>query len=167
MKTLKLALIAAVARNGVIGREGGLPWHLPEDLAHFRRITHGHAVLMGRRTWESLPARFRPLPGRRNVVLTRQPGWQAPGAEVAPDWTAARALLAGSGTVFAIGGAQVYAALLPEADELWLTEVQADAEGDVRFPPWPREAFTEVSRERVRAAPPADVDLDFVHWVRR
>lgn len=161
-----LALIAAVARNGVIGRNGVLPWHLPEDLAYFRQVTRGHAVVMGRRTWESLPPRFRPLPGRRNVVLTRQPNWQAEGAEVAPDWTAAQTLLAGCEKVFVLGGAEVFATLLPEADELWLTEVQADAEGDVRFPHWPRAAFAEVSRERVRAAPPADVDLDFVRYVR-
>lgn len=163
----KLALIAAVARNGVIGQGGVLPWHLPEDLAYFRRVTQGHPVVMGRRTWESLPARFRPLPGRRNIVLTRQPGWASDGAETAANWPAAQALLAGQERAFVIGGAEVFRELMPAADELWLTEVQADVVGDTLFPPWPRAEFEEVSRDTVHAAPPADVGLAFVRYVRR
>lgn len=166
MSVPQLVVIAAVAQNGVIGRDGQLPWHLPEDLAYFRRVTQGHPVLMGRRTWESLPARFRPLPGRRNLVLTRQRGWQAEGAEAVPDWPTAKALLAGSEKVFLIGGAEVWASLLPEADALWLTEVQADVAGDTHFPDWPREAYREVARHPVPAAPPANLPLAFVRYER-
>jgi dihydrofolate reductase len=164
---LKLALIAAVARNGVIGRDNALLWHLPEDLRHFRDCTRGHAVIMGRRTWDSLPERFRPLPGRRNVVLTRQPGWHAAGAETAPDLGAVLQRLADQERVFVIGGATVYAQALPRADELVLTEIDRDFDGDARFPGWDRGAFIEVERERHRAAPPNDFDFDFAVYRRR
>lgn len=167
----RLLVVAAVARNGVIGHEGDLAWRIPEDLAHFRRVTAGSPVVMGRRTWESLPPRFRPLPGRRNIVLTRQPGWQAAGAETAPDLAAALALAAlpapPTGCVCVIGGAQVYAAALPLADELVLTELDRDFDGDTRFPDWPRADFVEVARERLWPAPPNDFDIDFVRYRRR
>lgn len=160
-----LVLIAGVARNGVIGKDGGLPWHLPEDLRHFKRHTLGWPVIMGRRTWESLPAVFRPLPGRRNLVVTRQADWRAEGAEPAPSLEAALERLEGSERAFVIGGAQLYAEALPHADELLLTEIDADMEGDAVFPPWDRGAFVERSRETHRAA--AGWDYAFVHWVRR
>ena len=128
-----IGLIWAQAANGVIGRDGGLPWHLPEDLAHFRRCTTGAAVVMGRRTWESLPPRARPLPGRRNVVLTTRAGWTAPGAERAGDLTAAFALV-GEGDVWVIGGAGVYAQALPLADRVERTELADPVDGDVRAP---------------------------------
>ena len=144
---MELILIAAVARNGVIGHDNQLLWHLPEDLAHFKRTTLGAPVVMGRKTWDSLPARFRPLPGRRNVVLTRQPGWQAPGAEVAHHLDAALAGLQDAQRVFVIGGAELYAAALPFADTLVLTEIDRDFEGDARFPDWDRGAFIERSRQ--------------------
>ncbi|WP_369069527.1 dihydrofolate reductase [Kineococcus terrestris] len=126
-----LSLIWAESANGVIGRDGALPWRLPEDLAHFQRATDGGTVVMGRRTWESLPQRYRPLPGRRNVVLTRDAGYVAPGAEVVADVDAA---LAGPGEVWVAGGAQVYAAVLERADRLVVTEVDAQVEGDTRAP---------------------------------
>ncbi len=142
-------LVAAVARNGVIGRDGGIPWHLPEDMARFRVLTLGRTVVMGRRTWDSLPDRFRPLPGRRNVVVTRQEGWAAKGAESAASLEDALAL-AGDEEVAVIGGAELYAAALPLADALELTELDVDVEGDVRFPGWDRADFEEVERvERV------------------
>lgn len=162
-----LALIAAVARNGVIGRGNAMPWHLPEDMTHFRKTTHGHAVVMGRRTWESLAPKFRPLPGRRNLVLSRQAGWQAEGAETVPSLDAALARLHDQPRVFVMGGAAVYAAALPLADELWLTEIDADFDGDVRFPPFDRGAFAEVSREPRRAAAPNDFAFAFVTHRRR
>lgn len=161
-----VALIAAVARHGVIGRGNTLPWHLPEDLKHFRETTQGHVVLMGRRTWESLPPRFRPLPGRRNLVLTQQPGWQAEGAEPVPSIEAALARLQGHARVFVIGGAAVYTAALPLADELWLTEIDAGFEGDVHFPAFDRTLFAETSRQRQQAAPPNDFSFDFVTYRR-
>ena len=143
----QLALIAAVARNGAIGKAGGLVWREPEDQKHFRRVTMGCPVIMGRKTWDSLPARFRPLPGRRNVVITRNPTWQAEGAEAVASLAAALALLADAPKVFAIGGAEVYALALPQADQLVLTEIDADLDGDTFFPRWDRSHFSENSRE--------------------
>ena len=127
-----VALVWAQDERGVIGREGALPWHLPEDLAHFRALTRGATVVMGRATWESLPERFRPLPGRRNVVLSRQPGYVAPGADVRgslPD-----ALADVEGPVWVIGGAQVYAQAQPLADRLVVTEVAVRVDGDALAP---------------------------------
>ena len=121
----RIALIAAVARNGAIGRDNGLLWNEPADQRHFIETTRGHAVVMGRRTWDSLPERFRPLPGRRNVVLSRDPNWAAPGAERVGSWGEALDMLKDTPTVFVIGGAQLYALALPDADELVLTEIDA------------------------------------------
>ncbi len=138
-----LSLIAAVARNGAIGRGNALLWQEPADQRHFRRTTQGHAVLMGRKTWESLPERFRPLPGRRNLVLSRSPVWQAPGAEVLPGLALALQRLGGPGAarVYVIGGAELYAQTLPLADELVLTEIDADLPGDSYFPAFDRTRF--------------------------
>ena len=124
-----IGLIWAQAANGVIGRGNTIPWHLPEDLAHFRAVTTGSTVVMGRRTWDSLPPRFRPLPGRRNVVLTRDRSWTAEGAEVVHSLDEALV-----GDVWVIGGGDVYAAALPLADVVELTELQEDFDGDVQAP---------------------------------
>jgi dihydrofolate reductase len=164
---MKLTLVAAVARNGVIGRDNDMPWRLPEDLKHFRRVTLGAPVIMGRRTWDSLPAAFKPLPGRRNVVITRNPGWQAEGAEAAASLQEALQRLAAAPAAFVVGGAQLYAQALPLADELVLTEIDRDFEGDTRFPAYDRTAFTEVARETHRAAPPNDFDFAFVTYRRQ
>jgi len=137
----RISLIAAVARNAGIGRDNALLWSEPEDQRHFRRVTLGHPVIMGRRTWESLPARFRPLPGRRNFVVTRQPQWQAVGAEAVPSLEAALDRLAGQEQAFVIGGAQLYATALPLASELVLTEVEADWPADAFFPAFDRSAW--------------------------
>ena len=149
---MKLALIAAVARNGAIGRDNDLLWKEQLDQRHFAATTRGHAVVMGRRTWESLPPRFRPLPGRRNIVVTRSASFDAPGAETAPSLEAALQRVAGEARVFVIGGAQLYAQALPLADELVLTEIQADLPGDVHFPQWDRNAFEEAARDAHVAA---------------
>ena len=133
MSASAVGLVWAQAANGVIGAGGRLPWHLPEDLARFRALTTDHTVVMGRRTWESLPERFRPLPGRRNVVLTRRPGWAADGAVVAA--SVEEALAAAEGEVWVIGGAGVYGAALPHADRLEVTELEEAFEGDVHAPP--------------------------------
>jgi dihydrofolate reductase len=127
---MTISLIWAQGADGVIGAAGALPWHLPEDLAHFRKVTAGGTVLMGRLTWESLPAKFRPLPGRRNLVLTRQPGWAAPGAE--PVATIGDAL--DHGELWVIGGAQAYEAALPYADRVVRTELEQAFAGDVYAP---------------------------------
>ena len=160
----RLTLIAAVARNGVIGGDNGLLWHLPEDLRHFRAVTSGHPVIMGRKTWDSLPARFRPLPGRRNIVVTRNADWLAAGAEVAPTPGAALALLEGGAAAFVIGGAELYAAMLPWADELLLTEIDATFDGDAHFPDWDRAVFVEASRLPHQAAPPNEFHFSFVSY---
>ena len=144
---MKVSLVAAVARNGVIGLGGRVPWHLPEDMRRFRELTIGHAVVMGRKTWDSLPDRFRPLPDRRNVVVTRKAGWRAAGAERAGSLEDALALLEGEDVVYVVGGAEIYAEALPFADELLLTEVDLDVEGDAFFTDWNRSAFREVARE--------------------
>ena len=148
----RVVLIAAVARNGVIGKGTALVWRDPEDQAHFRRTTLGAPVLMGRKTWDSLPERFRPLPGRRNLVLTGQVGWQSPGAEAVASFAAALALAVAAPRLLVIGGAEVYRLALPWADELILTELDADFDGDAFFPAWDRAAFTlEVTESHVDA----------------
>jgi dihydrofolate reductase len=132
---VSVALIWAQARGGVIGSGNALPWHLPEDQRHFRETTSGGTVVMGRATWQSLPDRFRPLPGRRNVVLTRDAAFEAPGAELTDDLAQALRQAGSDGTVWVIGGAQVYAAALPLADEVVVTEIDVDVAGDAFAPP--------------------------------
>ena len=144
---MSISLVAAVARGGVIGRDNALPWRIPEDMARFRAVTMGYPVVMGRRTWDSLPDRFRPLPGRRNVVVTRNPKWSADGAERAGSLDDAVRLLEGEPHVSVIGGGELFAVALPLADELLLTEIDAEIEGDTFFPEWDRAAFEETSRE--------------------
>ena len=134
-KKAQVILVAARARNGVIGRDNELPWRLKADLAHFRRVTMGHPIVMGRKTWESLPDAFRPLPGRRNIVVSRQAGLLLSGAEVMDSLEAVRAALAGqSGPVFVIGGADIYRQAIGWADRLELTEVDMSPSGDALFP---------------------------------
>jgi dihydrofolate reductase len=139
----RVSLIWAQARNGVIGAGGALPWYLPEDLKLFRERTTGSTVVMGRRTWESLPERFRPLPGRTNVVLTSDPSWSADGARRAGSVGEA---LAGREPLWVIGGGAVYAAFLPHADRLVVTDVDLDVPGDTWAPAvgaeWRRTART-------------------------
>jgi len=144
-----LTLIAAVARNGVIGIDNRLPWHLPADLKHFKALTLGNTVIMGRKTWESLPAKFRPLPGRRNVVVTRDGSYRAEGAVVALSLPAAIDA-AETGEAFVIGGAELYAAALPLADRLQLTEIDAAFEGDTHFPAIDPRHWREAARESHR-----------------
>jgi dihydrofolate reductase len=144
---VKIALVAAVARGGVIGHAGTIPWRVAEDMARFRDLTIGHPVVMGRKTWDSLPDRFRPLPGRRNIVVTRNPLWHADGAQRAGSLEDALRLVDGAERVFVIGGGELYAQALPLADELLLTEVDFDVEGDTRFPSWDRGDFELTSRE--------------------
>jgi dihydrofolate reductase len=133
-----ITLVAAVARNGGIGRNNALLWSDPADQRHFRQLTMGNPVLMGRKTWGSLPARFRPLPGRRNLVLTRQPHWSADGAEAVPSLHAALERCASAHEVFVIGGAEIYTLALPLASTLVLTEIDADFPADAHFPAFDR-----------------------------
>ena len=143
---MKLNLIFARAANGVIGVNNALPWHLPEDMAHFKRNTLGCPVIMGRKTWDSLPPKFRPLPGRLNVVVTRQTGWKAEGAVVAHSLEAACAACPADSTAWVIGGAELYAQALPLAGTAIVTELDADFEGDAFAPQFGPE-WVQTARE--------------------
>jgi len=161
----RLALIAAVARNGVIGKDNGLPWHLPEDLRHFKAITLGKPVIMGRKTWESLNPKFRPLPGRRNLIISRNPQYHAAGGEVAGSVGEALRRVADADEAFVIGGAELYRQALALADRLYLTEIEADIDGDVRFPPIDPRLWQETTREAGTSA--GGLNFAFVQLVRR
>jgi dihydrofolate reductase len=163
----RVNLIVAWAHGGVIGRDGAMPWHLPQDLAHFKQTTLDHPVIMGRRTWESLPAKVRPLPGRRNIVLSTDPGWSAAGAQRCTSLQEALARCAGDDDVWVIGGARVYEAALPLADRLVVTEIDADMAGDTHFPAWDRQAFVETMRRAHQAAAPGGLRYDIVVYQRR
>jgi dihydrofolate reductase len=151
---MKLVLIAALARDGTIGDAGQIPWHIPADLKRFKRLTLGHPVIMGRKTWQSIG---RPLRGRRNLVLTRRAN--LPGAECFPDLDSALATC-GDDTVFVIGGAEIYRLALPRADELYLTHVPIDAAGDTKFPAYDPDDWEAISRETFP-------DHEFVIYRRR
>lgn len=162
---MRISIVAALARGGVIGRDNEIPWRIPEDARHFRVLTMGHPVVMGRRTWDSLPDLYRPLPGRRNVVLSRDPNWRAEGAERAGSLDEALGLVDGAPRLFVIGGAGVYAAALPIADDLLLTEIDADIDGDTVFPAFDAAVFEETAREQLDSD--AGVSLSFVTYARR
>ncbi len=143
--TQRVVLVAAVADNGVIGVDGELPWHLPEDFAHFKRTTLGHVVVMGRKTFESMG---RPLPRRTNIVVTRQSDWGSEGVVTAASFAEALEEAARhDGDVMVIGGGEIYGQALPVADEQVITEVHLSPEGDVRYPEFDRSAWREVRRE--------------------
>lgn len=142
MARVSVVLVWAQTPAGVIGARGGIPWHLPEDQARFRRLTTGHPVVMGRATWESLPPHVRPLPGRRNVVLSRDPAFEAPGAEVVGSFEDALALV-GDVETWVIGGGEVFAAALPSADRVEATVVDLDVAGDAHAPRLDADAWCE------------------------
>ncbi|MGN6579202.1 MAG: dihydrofolate reductase [Bordetella sp.] len=157
----RLTLIVAYASNRVIGRDNGLPWKLPGDLAHFKRTTLGHPIIMGRKTWESLG---RPLPGRTNIVVTRQADYAAAGAVVVTSLQAALDACTNDAEPFIIGGAQLYALALPTADRIVATEVHARIDGDAWFPELPQNQWRETDRQ----AQPEENGLryDFVTYER-
>jgi dihydrofolate reductase len=153
---MELILIAAVAANGVIGRNNRIPWQIPGELARFKEITMGHSLIMGRKTWDSLA---RPLPGRRNIVLTRDISFTAPGAEVAHSL---REAVAAAGPqaekIFVIGGEQLYSTALPQADLLMLSRLDQSFDGDAFFPPFPSPPFLLIRSERVVGPVPYTVE---------
>lgn len=159
----RIGLIWAQARGGVIGKDGTMPWHLPEDLAHFKRTTLSHPVIMGRKTWDSIPTRFRPLPGRSNIVITRQTDWNPIGAQRASSVPEALSLCNFAKQVWVIGGAQIYAQALPLADELVVTEIDADIDGDA-FAPAIGPEWQAVARQPLVAG--NGMRLAFVTWRR-
>jgi dihydrofolate reductase len=148
---MQLHLVFARAINGVIGSQGSLPWHLHEDLAHFNRLTLGCPVIMGRKTWDSLPPRFRPLPGRLNVVISRQSDWHAEGAVRVPSLAAAMEQCADAPHAWVIGGAQIYAQALPLASSAEITEIALDVAGDAYAPTFGAD-WVETRRESHVAA---------------
>lgn len=175
---MRVALLAAVAANGVIGRDQGLPWRLPADLRYFKQLTLGHTLVMGRRTWDTVG---RPLPGRRTVVVTRQAGWQPAGGpwpaaagtvEVAASLAAglerARALegAAGMGEVFVVGGAEIYREALPAADRLYLTRIEQDFAGDTHFPAFDPDLWRRVACDRRGPEPGVPYAYRFEVWDR-
>ena len=157
----RVYLVAAVAANGIIGRDGKLPWHIPEELKHFKRLTLGHPVIMGRRTWESLKG---PLRERENIVVTRTPGYEARGASVASSLEGALALCLGEPVAFVIGGTQLFEESMPLAAGMVITEIQRDYEGDTWFPKWERSQWKESQREAHTAAD--GTRFDFVLYER-
>lgn len=166
----EVAIIVAAADNGVIGRENGLPWRLPGDMKYFKRVTMGKPIIMGRKTWESIG---RPLPGRRNIVITRNLSLAAEGVDVVSSLEAALELARGiaaddgAGEVIVMGGAEIYRAALPRADRLYITEVHASVEGDTFLPEIDWDQWQEASREFHAAEPPAsDLDYSFVRFER-
>ena len=161
-KAPALALIAAVAKNGVIGAGNALPWRLPADLKRFRALTLGHAVIMGRKTWESIG---RPLSGRQNIVVTRQRQFEAEGAIVAASLDDALRAVTLPAPAYCIGGAELYALALPRATTLHWTQIDRDFSGDAHFPEFDRARWRETSRETLRA--PEGFDYAFVTLKRR
>lgn len=157
----RIYLVAAVASNGIIGADGRLPWHLPEDLKHFKRVTMGYPVIMGRLTWESLG---KPLPGRKNIVVSRTPGYAPTGASVAGSLESAIALAAGEDAAFVIGGSRLFAEALPIAEGLVMTEIYKDYAGDTWFPSFDRSQWREAQRERHVGAD--GLRFDFVRYER-
>jgi dihydrofolate reductase len=148
---MEIVLVAAMAKNRVIGRQGGLPWHIPEELRRFQALTMGHSLIMGRRTFESIG---RPLPGRRTVVVSRRPGYQAAGCLVAASLEAALALCREEALVFIAGGGQIYQEALPLAHTLFLSILDREAEGDVLFPEFDPGSFRTIREERVEGEEP-------------
>ena len=160
----RIALIAAVARNGVIGLHGRLPWRLPDDLKRFRALTTGHAIVMGRKTWDSIG---RPLPERQNIVVTRRRDFAAPGAVVAHSLPEAIGLATLPPPVFVIGGEAIYRDTLPLADLLFLTEIDREFDGDARFPDFDRAQWRATARESRRLDGDAGFAYDFASYSRQ
>ena len=157
-----ITLVVATAKNGCIGINNDMPWHIPEDFAFFKAYTSGKPVVMGRKTWESLPKK--PLPNRRNIVITRQADYVAEGAEVVGDLQAAFALCADALEIIVMGGAQIYAEALPLATDLRITEVDLNVEGDAYFPTVDANVWQEVARETHVSA--KGIAFAFVHYQR-
>jgi dihydrofolate reductase len=160
----RLTLIVARARNGVIGKGNAMPWKIPGEQAYFKRVTMGHPIIMGRKTWESIG---RPLPGRRSLVVTRNADYAAAGAEVVTSLDAALARVAGAAEAFVIGGAELYRLALPRADRLLVTEIDHDFEGDTLLAAPDAAHWREAAREHHAPAPERPFAVDYVEYLRR
>lgn len=166
---MKITLVAAVAENGVIGRDNDLPWRLPDDMKFFMETTKGHYVILGRKNYESLPPKYQPLPDRVNIVVTRQRDYKAPGSFVVHDIDSAFSMARDNGEqeVMVIGGSAIYELALPVADRLYITEVKARVEGDVKFPKFSRDEWQEVSRVHHPSDARHAYSFDFVLYERK
>jgi dihydrofolate reductase len=164
-----ISMIAAVSENGVIGRNNDLPWHLPDDMKYFMQTTKGHCVIMGRKNYESIPEKFRPLPNRVNIVVTRQKDFKAPGCLVVHSLSQALEKAEGLGPeeVFVIGGAEIYRQGVTLAAKLYLTEIRATIQGDVYFPAFDHTVWQEVSRIRHAIDARHEYAFDFVVYARK
>ncbi|MFM7327671.1 MAG: dihydrofolate reductase [Bacteroidota bacterium] len=165
---MRVSLIAALSRNHIIGKANDLPWHLPDDMKYFIQTTKGHPVIMGRKNYHSIPEKFRPLPGRTNIVVTRQPEFHAPGCVVVhtPEAALEAARETQTDEVFIIGGGELYASYLGHADRLYLTEIDAVIEGDTRFPEFSLDQWMETSRIHHAADERHRHPFDFVIYDR-
>jgi dihydrofolate reductase len=161
--TTHIAIIAAMAKNRVIGIRNTLPWHLPADLKHFKALTMGHHILMGRKTYESIG---KPLPGRTTVVITRNAGYAVPGCIVATSVEDAIKASMGDDEIFFVGGAELYGQALPLADRLYLTEIQSEYVGDAFFPEFDHKHWKEIQREKCRVDAPDGIEYHFVTYDR-
>nr|AIA13656.1 Dihydrofolate reductase [uncultured bacterium]AIA14246.1 Dihydrofolate reductase [uncultured bacterium] len=165
---MKISLVAAVAQNGIIGKKNDLPWRLPDDMKFFMETTKGHVVILGRKNYESLPPKFQPLPGRTNIIVSRQENYEAPGSFVVNSIKKALEIAIESGETEAmvIGGSEIYALSLEYADRLYITEVLADVDGDVSFPPYNKKEWKEISRLHHEADQRHVYAFDFVVYER-
>lgn len=159
-----LSLLVAMAKNRTIGLNNTLPWRIPEDLKHFKALTMGHHIVMGRKTYDSIG---KPLPGRTTVVVSRSRGLEIPGCIVAHSLEKAMAACAGDDEVFVCGGAEIYAQALPLADTLYATEIQQNIEGDAHFPEFDRSVWQEVAREKHSQSEPQPLEYHFVVYQRK
>lgn len=164
-----ISLIAACTRNFVIGKDNSLPWHLPDDMKYFAQITSGHPVIMGRKNFDSIPEKFRPLPKRQNVIVTRQLGFKAAGCDIVHSIPEAfrKAESYRADEVFVIGGAEIYQQALPYAHRLYITEIHTELEGDTFFPTWHPAEWVEISRKPHPVDARHVFDFDFVIYQRK
>ncbi|RTR40860.1 type 3 dihydrofolate reductase [Shewanella canadensis] len=159
---MKIAMIAAMANNRVIGKDNQMPWHLPEDLKHFKAMTLGKPIVMGRKTFESIG---RPLPGRHNIVISRQESLKIEGVTCVSSFEAAKKVAGDCEELVVIGGGQLYSSLLKEADKLYLTEINLDVDGDTFFPPWDDASWELLSKET--AINDKGLEYSFINLVKR
>lgn len=158
-----ISIIAAMASNRVIGINNTLPWHIPADLKHFKKLTMGHTMIMGRKTFESIG---KPLPGRETLIISRQPDYAIPGCQTCQSLEQALSICAGKSDIFIVGGADIYQQMLPQADRLFITEVQQDFDGDVRFPEIDPDQWREVQRIEQQQQTPQALNYHFVTYQR-
>lgn len=165
---MKIALIAALDKNKVIGKNNDLPWHLPDDMKYFMQTTMGHPVIMGRKNFDSIPAKYRPLPGRTNIVLTRQKEFTSPGVQIVHSVAEAldRAKQENTSEIFIIGGAEIYQLFMEKADLLYLTEINAEVSGDTYFPEFKSGEWRQIKRNPHPADQRHPFEFDFVIYER-